>query len=48
MATTITVETDKQLPPKGSSRRNRLEVDLQAAVQGALNDSRVQVNLVKR
>jgi len=48
MATTVTIETNKDLPPKGSSRRNRLEADVQSAVSAGLGDQSVQVKMTKR
>lgn len=48
MATTVTIETDKALPPKGSSRLHRLEADIQTVVQVDLGDSTVTVKLIKR
>lgn len=48
MATTVTIETDKIPPPKGSLRRNRLEVDVQSAVSAGLNDQSVRVEVKKK
>lgn len=48
MATTVTVETDKQPPPKGSSRRNQMVAEIQAVIQSRLGDSSAVVNIVKR
>ena len=48
MATSITIETDKQPPPKGSSRLHRLEANMQAVIQEALGDSSVTVRVIKR
>lgn len=48
MATTVTIETDKQRPPKGSSRLNRLESNIQATIQEALGDSTVKVILKRK
>ena len=48
MATTVTIETDKHLPPQGSSRRNRLVAEMQSVIQQELGDSSVVVHIVKR
>lgn len=48
MATVVKVETDKQLPPQGSSRRNQMVAELQSVIQSRLGDSSVKVDIVKR
>lgn len=48
MSTTVTIETDKGLPPIGSSRRRTLEDTILKVVQLALNDLRTTVILSKR
>lgn len=48
MATTVKIETDKNIPPKGSSRLARLEANMQAVIQEALGDSSVRVTVIKR
>lgn len=51
MATTVTVETDKPIPPRGTRHLHEMETSIAQSVREALNLStnvKVQVNIIKR
>lgn len=48
MATTVMIVTDKQIPPKGSSRRNQMVAEIQAIILARLSDSSATVNIERK